>query len=131
MDKWIQLQSADGVDNLFPTSSMDLLWENSAPTSNYGASTAQFTSSGYKTLYLIYETATGSPFNAYRVPLIIAQQNIAYSCVTCAGSRTRLRYATWTSTGVTFTECEKWETYASSSSKDNSCLIPYQIYGIK
>lgn len=130
-DKWIQLQSADGTDNLFPASSMDLLWENSSPTTNYGSATAQFVSTGYKKTLVIYESATGSPYNAYRVPLIIIQQDVAYSCTSQIGSRLRLRYATWTTSGITFTECEKWETYASGSSKDNSCLIPYQIYGIK
>ena len=125
---------ASGVESLIVggiTISEPPLWENSATTTNYGAGTATFDSTGYEALFLIYVGATGSGYNNIYVSMPLVKKDINYLCTSMIGSRLRLRYSKWTTSGVVFTECNRYQTYGGSADTDNSCLIPYRVYGIR
>lgn len=51
-DKWIQLMSEDGTDNLFPTSKMDLLWTNASPTSTFNSQTLSIDLTDYELIVI-------------------------------------------------------------------------------
>lgn len=125
-DKWIQLMSEDGVDNLYPTSHMDLLWENASPTATFSAQTVSLDLSGYHYVYVIVRATTGEAhFGSHIVPVGTSQELL---CV--ATTYLRKRNATISTNGVTFdggynqSSINSWEASTASA-------IPYRIYGIK
>ena len=126
-DKWIQLQSSDGEDNLFPKGKMELLWTNSAPTSSFSAQTVQLDLTNYGMVAIMVEESTSYSdyLTTYYVPVGAKKYEILQSF-----SNLRYRYVNVTSAGVGFEAGNKYATYGTKST-DNSLLIPYQIYGIK
>lgn len=124
-NKWIQLQSADGADNLFPVWNMDLLWTNSSPISSFSAQTIQMDLSEYKFLYVIFtygynETA----FNNQRGSAIAPKGELMGVTILYTNkSYTVYRNFTFNDSGVTF----------GSAVGDNGQVnaIPYKIFGIK
>lgn len=128
-NKWIQLMSADGTDNLFPTiSNRDLLWTNSATGNTFAAQTISLDLSAYKMIevdfsYYVESTPTYLLTNRAFI------DGIKYMALGVATGQSTYRGFTATSTGVAFTDANR--NTGSSSSVNNSCMIPYKIYGIK
>lgn len=129
-DKWIQLMSEDGTDNLFPTSKMDLLWTNASPNSGFSAQTVALDLGDYRWVYIVikpyyennevYNTLT---YNLCSVPGLCP----------CEGTydKTQVsRTGIVSSTGINFNSSGKWHQAGQDGTSDNFC-IPYQIYGIK
>lgn len=124
---------ASGVESLIVggiTISEPPLWENGSPTSSYGATTAEFNSDGYEVLYLIYVGATGSGFNSVYFPITLVKRDFKYGSSVVVADILRLRYATWKNNGIEFTNCNRYRTYGTPET-DNTCLIPYRVYGIR
>lgn len=126
-DKWIQLQSADGTDNLFPTTNMDLLWTNSAPTSAFSAQTVAISLTGYKTAMIVSKVTKGGEFYITSYIAVGSTNTIVFPM-----DYIYYRDATVATAGVTFGGGKRTNTYgASTPTSDNNDIIPYKIYGIK
>ena len=126
-DKWIQLMSEDGTDNLYPTSKMDLLWENASPSSSFAAQTVSIDLTKYSKVVMQAIEGTGySNINNYLAltdgSTIIMQNSFG---------KNRYRYVTVSSSGIGFDDGKIYNSYASSATTDNSVIVPSKIYGIK
>lgn len=125
-DKWIQLQSSDGGDNLFPTSHMDLLWTNANPTGSFAAQTVSLDLSSYRFVYIetIYNAADAN--NRYiNYNLCIKNTKVTLIGDQGEGGAIGRRSANISDTGITFTTG-----YINGSSNADAC-VPKNIYGIK
>lgn len=122
-DKWIQLMSEDGTDNLFPTSRMELLWTNSAPTSAFAQQTVSLDLSEY--MYIVIEMDQDTNLSRGRYYFGTVGFVISMSLVPTSITNAYTRTATISASGINFTVG-----YVGSSSNNNA-MIPYHIYGIK
>ena len=118
-DKWIQLMSENGVDNLYPTSNMDLLWENASPTSSFAAQTLSIDLSGYKSVIGSFKHFTND--NTQR-NYFIQKNGIAHIIQTpnVAASSTPYRTVSCDNQGITL-----------NGGSNTSGAIPIAFYGIK
>ena len=118
-DKWIQLMSENGVDNLYPTSNMDLLWENASPTTSFSAQTISLDLSEYKYIYLVgNDSVVGT-----RPSTLIITGNRGQLVVAAASSGRR--------NVITRTSEISFEIGLTGDQTNNNRCIPYQVYGIK
>lgn len=128
-DKWIQLQSSNGEDNLFPVGKMDLLWTNSSPSSAFGAQTIALDLSAYSMIYTMYCIAVDVADSAKRYNTCMQNvdgkpyQHASY--YSGNSSNMTRRTITATTTGIIFEN----GIYGTSSS--TNCNVPQKIYGIK
>ena len=126
-DKWIQLMSEDGTDNLFPVTKMDLLWTNASPTTAFTPQTVSLDLSDYRLI--------GIEFNYYKgtvdfvVTCFMQKHGFKEMCIGSALGKPAYRGATVTNSGVTFTEGNTGN--GSTYSTNNDVQIPYKIYGVK
>ena len=130
MDKWIQLQSADGLNNLYPVGKMDLLWANASPSSQFTPQTLPLDISSYKLLCIVSTiTITGTvPYlhtsiiqNETGKRLLSATYDIFYD-----------RYIELTANSIDISAGHYRSSYAAASpSTNNGVLVPLYIYGIK
>ena len=129
-DKYIQLQSADGVDNLYPLTGWDLLWENSAPTSSFSAQTI---SNLDFTPYAFYGVEYAQSYSGSA----LARRMVAINKVGCGGllsqalSNNAYRAFDGTTTSVAFESANRVSTYGGTLTTYNSDLIPTRIFGIR
>ena len=127
-DKWIQLMSEDGADNLFPTSKMDLLWTNASPTSSFAEQTVQLDLSNYSTIVIMY-----APYDSLQYySSMICFKGTIYLVTTDMGSggaASVARKATISNTGIAFETARLG--YNGTATNNNTYIIPYKIYGIK
>ena len=130
-DKWIQLQSADGLDNLYPLTGWDLLWKNSAPTSSFSAQTISLDLSNYDAVAISYngsgyQNTVSDSARLYLFHLIDGKDAtlFAQTSTLVFGERN----ITVNTTGIVFAVGR----YVASSSNDNNyaCVLK-EIYGIK
>jgi len=124
MDKWIQLQNNDGTDNLYPVEKIDLLWQNSSPTSNFSAQTVSINLSGYDRLLLVF-VMMKSGDDSYCQGFIVDKSHTKWTCGGLYQNTYVSRLVDVSDSGVTF-----GSGYASSTS-NQSAVIPNEIYGIK
>jgi len=129
-DKWIQLMSEDGTDNLFPTSKMDLLWENASPTSAFSAQTLNnINTSGYKWILFDIKTHLTSSLYVYFLakpidyirPYFVtdsttANNNLTYRNIELNGSQVIISSPVRGSGNVV---------------SENNAVVPIKIFGIK
>lgn len=126
-NKWIQLMSADGTDNLFPVGKMDLLWTNSAPTSSFSSQTIPIDTTPYKFLVIILAFSTSTDSESVYWMINNATYNLYWGA-----NRNYRRRVTKTDSGIEFEACQYFGTYANSTTTtSNTNLIPIEIYGIK
>lgn len=128
-DKWIQLQSSNGEDNLFPTTKMDLLWTNSSPNSSFASQTLALDLSGYKIIYILFRRIQNEVayfMDAGIVDILNASTDEKFinSNVT-GGSIVLMRWWRPMTTGIWFADATR------NGTTSNTDFIPYQIYGIK
>lgn len=115
-DKWIQLQSADGLDNLFPVLRLDLLWTNASAGARWSSQAVTLDSTGYRLLLVCCINNMNSI--DYPVPFLIGKDEIHYGMA--INGYGRGCYAS--NSKVTFVD-------ANTTATDR--CIPYKIYGVK
>lgn len=132
MDKWIQLQSSDGVDNLFPVGKMDLLWTNATPNTNFGEQYINLDTTGYKSFIGVFAWGVQTGLDVVYSTLLIPAKNLNCRVSARIASTDKFRQCRVEDTRVWFSDCSSFPSYAQSSSGVvNSTIIPYKIYGIK
>ena len=117
---------------------MDLLWENSSPTSEFTAQTVTIEDmSEYKILMFVvfqyvYQSASSTSIQSYLMPIIIGKSTtMSFPAWLDTGATTYYRTATIdTNTTISF-ENGTYLNSATSIGSDSTKVIPYQIYGIK
>ena len=121
-DKWVQLQSEDGLDNLFPTSRLELLWTNSAPTTAISTTLSiPLSLAVYTFVYMYFRVYTDNNNSGYTTKLVrVGDENVQIYSTDDNATQHYSRWFTVSTTGINFIK--------SSSSKIN---IPVKIYGIK
>lgn len=129
-DKWIQLQSSNGEDNLFPVSKADLLWTNAASSS--AGFTAEIDLSNYDFIGIFYINATDISVSARRYCFnIFPKSDISYQINATYGGKILARTITSiTDSGVVFNNGAWYSAYGSATDSAYSC-VPYQIYGFR
>ena len=103
---------------------MDLLWTNASPTSAFAAQTVSVDLSDYEEIYIIFRI---DDFIATYYPLL-ATKNLEYmanAIPDLTSSGVRKRTVVFNNSGATFSAAH------SGSGDDNTCLVPYKIYGIR
>jgi hypothetical protein len=104
----------------------DLLWENSSPTSNFEAQTIELDLSSYDMAYVVLHNYSSQNNVAY---LNKNMCQVIFGCAsnstTSGGYNLRVRYATTTDTGITFSNAQQ------ATVVDNGAVKPYEIYGVK
>ena len=126
-DKWIQLMSEDGTNNLFPTSKMDLLWENVSPSSTFDAQTIALDLNGYAAVVIVlcFNTSAINSISYTKVP--ITASGVSVSCFSDTDTHARFRMVSTTNTGITFGGGR----HSNGTDNNSGRAIPYKIYGIK
>ena len=112
--------------------SLDLLWTNANPSSNFAAQTVAVDLSGYTYVGIIFKSSTGATYN-FSTPLYIFQKNSYWSYNNEGGGYLIQRVVNVLNdgSGITFGDCSRLNTYPNGTrTTDNGRLIPYQIYGI-
>lgn len=122
-DKWIQLMSEDGTDNLFPVGKMDLLWTNSAPASVFASQTINIDFTDYDTILVLCRVASADGNSSWNI------MKKGYDCTLVAFDYnftpiTRLSNS-FNDSSITF-----GQGYRSGSASTDTC-IPLYIYGIR
>lgn len=126
-DKWIQLMSEDGTDNLFPTSHMDLLWENASPTSTFASQNITHDNNPYS-WFVVKFCEKNSATNIISYALV---QKGVHTALCMASDIHYRRMLTFTNAYFGFEIGTRCTTYNGSMSQNNGDIIPLQIYGIK
>ena len=123
-DKYIQLMSEDGTDNLYPVGKLDLLWTNSSPTASFSSQTVSLDLSKYRLVMISYCYSYNSE---YYQTMIQPVDGLTYRCTTgnSTNNNNGVRAGTATATGVVFTAG------AYNGASNNQYVIPYKIYGIR
>lgn len=103
--------------------SLTLLWENSSPSSNFGAQTISIDLSGY-TLVLIEQDPFGNDTLDVTIGLVGTGLKL-YALANTNTNRNGARNLTITTSGISFTAC----TYNGTT--NNAYCKPLKIYGIK
>lgn len=123
--------SADGTISASASAlTLDLLWTNSAPSSNFVAQTvSSLDLSGYE--YLIIQYALSKSYNQYKyayVLIIDGYDNITFF----PQYKNFTRSVKATTTSIAFTDCISYNSYGNSGSTvTNDYMIPLLIYGVK
>jgi hypothetical protein len=113
------------------TLTMTLLWTNSSPTSSFTPQTISVDLSGYNYAMLDFRATTNSETQVtkyFLIPIgsmLLAGASTAYTTSPIGWSKTYVRCALATSTGVEFS----YGFYQSAS--NNAYAIPLHIYGVK
>ena len=128
MDKWIQLQSSDGTNNLFPVGRMDLLWTNGSPTSDFGSQTIPLDLSDYNAVLVTFKWGKDSANPSLNV---VALVGVGMGIASSVYNARVYREFTPTSTGIQFAGGYYGATLSSSMGTGNGSAVPYQIYGIR
>lgn len=127
-DKWIQLMSEDGTDNLFPTSRLELLWTNSSPTSSFAAQTISLDLSDYA--YVVIKMGVDTA-NLDHVCNFIALIDGGATRCEFSSRVIMFRDATVTTSGVSFGVNATVSSYNGTVNNTNTNSIPLYIYGVK
>ena len=110
-----------------PVMSMDLLWENADPESNFAAKAITLDLSNYHSVYIIMRYATGVAWDV-GYTITVGRTGCAYISMMQNVYR-RIDVATM---GVYFDNAQIYNTYNNSAAVESSeRLIPFRIYGIK
>lgn len=126
-DKWIQLMSEDGTDNLFPTTHMDLLWTNASPSSTFGAQNITYDNNPYSWFVVMFcekNTATGV------IGFALVQKGVHTALCLTSDIHYR-RMLKFTNAFFGFESGTRCTSYGSPMSQNNGDIIPLKIYGIK
>ena len=118
-DKWIQLMSEDGTDNLFPTSKMDLLWINASPNSSFASQNIPLVLSTYSLVYIIYQPEPSTRPGKFFSTFVIVGETASLITDWTSSSELFKRDYIVSATGIDVTGTNGLE------------CIPYKIYGIK
>lgn len=109
---------------------LDLLWTNANPSSNFAAQTLSLNLSSYKFILIVCRAATTRDMLFTNVCTIGSepwQQKLFVPDYTM-----RNRYCTVTTTGISFDSAFYYATYANSAATSTDAqVIPYKIYGVK
>lgn len=126
-DKYIQLQSADGVDNLFPLGKLALLWTNSSPTSSFTAQTISIANlDDYKYLIIVVKATTSADTYQSQILFPSVRHRVIFT-----GNTLTYRDVDFVANGLSFLAGRNQSTYGGSTTQDNSLVIPAYIYGIR
>ena len=128
MDKYIQLQSANGTDNLFPIGKVDLLWTNSSPSSGFNSQTVQLDLSNYRFVFGLVAVVNSSSTLCY--PILFKVGAGAQYCFVSEGNARSYRRFTPTSTGIEITSAYT-ANFGNSVGTNNNYCVPEYFYGIK
>lgn len=129
-DKYIQLQSADGVDNLFPIGILDLLWENSSPTSNFSAQTIlNGQISDYNFFLIEFKGSTGATSN--HLFQVVAKTSSTQRLISAYDYILVRVINSITNNGIAFSNGAQIIPYGTVNTADNKYVIPLAVYGIR
>lgn len=125
--------SEDGVDNLYPTSKMDLLWENASPTSDFASQTLSLDLSEYSLFLLVSKTYKTNANNEANVTSMFIKGIQSFAISGAGQSISSGTYLLETRRGATFNDAGVAFENAMqpTTTNNNAYMIPYQIYGIK
>ena len=126
-EKIIQLQSSDGVDDLFPLMQIKCLWSNEAPTSSFTNVNNEI-------------SLDLSKYDMYAVECRWSSSDDGRMwCVSVVGNGgfvngiySGKQYRSWTttSTGITFNDAKFNSSPTGTMATDNTKCIPMKIYGL-
>ena len=123
--------SADGTISASSSAfTVDLLWTNSAPTSQFLAQTISVDLTDYVQIVTVFKTtiAVNDPY----ISMVIPEKSVSYESLAIAGGLLRVRDVKATNSGVEFFDSNKMASYGNYVlTPDNDCMIPVKIYGIK
>lgn len=127
MDKWIQLQSENGEDNLYPIGKMDLLWVNSSTSSAFASQTISIDLSEYNMVYVTAGWSKSSANSYLGYVTLVGDRGI----INGIGTTKIYREYQATTTGVVFGTGQYASAGGTSLSNNSDYAIPWRIYGIK
>ncbi len=124
------IEDAPGIDGLLSATLLTKLWENPDPTSDFAAQNITLTSDDYD--FLLWDAIHKK--DAFHLTFLVHKGSSVVLNLTANGSNssiTRQRNASYVSDTV-YSIGEGYTQDANSSrTKDNTLLIPHQVYGIK
>ena len=108
---------------------MELLWENASPTSNFAKQTVELDLSEYDSVMVLAKVNTAAiPIYLPPVYITIGGEGMLLCCWRVLMRR---QISSVTTTSVVFDDSYSVPNYSTTEVVDNSCTVPYQIYGIK
>lgn len=115
-----KLASAEALKHI---ATVDLLWENASPTSEFTGQSLNIDMSAYKIIYITMYGHVNTQQESYSMFFI--DKNIGYVFVGWYGAKYSERPVSITNSAVFFANGK------TGGATDNKYLIPYRIYGVK
>ena len=121
---------SDGIisSNAIGGFTLDLVWTNASPTSNFSAQTVSLDLSDYQAVIIMFGSSTAWE-TLYPVIIPIGLTEDSY--IGLAGKTNRYRVCNPSSTGVRFENGAQYSSYNSTASTTSGSMIPIYIYGMK
>ncbi len=113
-------------------SSLDLVWENPSPTSDFAAQDVAMDLSKYDAVYIGYKSRKGANAIVAIDFIFVGTQLYAMYITNSSSNLCSYSRAAWPQTDkVEFNNCNLRVQGQSSSSQANDYLIPKYVYGVK
>ena len=115
-----KVASAEALKHI---ATVDLLWTNASPTSEFAEQSLNIDMSAYKIIYITMFGHVNTQYESYTMFFI--DKNIEYVFVGWYGAKYSERPVTITNSGVYFANGK------TGGAVNNNYLIPYRVYGVK
>ena len=126
------IQNADTNTYLEKKLSMELLWENGSPSSEFGGDMISLDLSNYDGIYLVYKYGTTSSIIYTHFQLGLGTSVLLMTnAVNTTNLYARSRNINITADGVEIGACYTHKYNDTTYSESNNYMIPIEIYGIK
>lgn len=122
-----QVIMPDG-SRLNDTLSMELLWENPSPDSDFGERIVVFDKTDCKFFVVVHTTTNRTKILVTIVP---NNESLQIQCRGFPSGSTNYRSLNVEDSGIYFYDCFLWTTAGNKGTVSNSSLVPLEIYGIK
>lgn len=119
-----KVASAEALKHI---ATLDLIWENASPTSEFAGQTLNIDLSAYKIIYITLVGNKASPNESYT--MFIVDKNKGHMAIGWYGAKYSERAIRISNSTIVFGDAKYVAN--STSTTDNGYLVPFKIYGVK
>ncbi|MBQ5658677.1 MAG: hypothetical protein IIV02_04005, partial [Peptococcaceae bacterium] len=133
-----QLKYTDG-ENVFdyygehnpPSITMDLLWENASPTSDFEAQTITLPISNYKLIVINWFSANNATTRITSIFPALYNSDFLTTYMNATNGAREVRRCVFTENSIKFKEAQSRVLASGTTTTTNAIMFPLEIYGIK
>ena len=119
--------SSASAEALKHIATLDLIWANASPSSEFAGQTLNIDLSAYKIIYITFVGNKVSPNESYT--MFIVDKNKGHMAIGWYGAKYSERLIRILNSTIVFGDAKYIS--SSTSATDNGYLVPFKIYGVK